>query len=40
MILCDIHPVQHARPSLHGDTLEHSEHSKDNVVKTGAAFTH
>ena len=26
MILCDIHPVQHARPSLHGDTLEHSQH--------------
>lgn len=30
---CESHPVQHVSPALHGDTLEHSQHGKQEVVK-------
>lgn len=29
------HPVQHVRPTLHGDALEHRQHGKQEVVKVG-----
>lgn len=31
------HPVQNISPALHGDTLENSEHGKQEVVKVGDA---
>lgn len=30
-------PVQHVRPSLHSDTLEHCQHGKQEVVEVGDA---
>lgn len=32
------HPVQHVCPALHGDTLKHCQHSKQEVVKVGDAI--
>lgn len=31
------YPVQHVRPALHGDALEHREHGEGKVVKVGDA---
>lgn len=31
------HVVEHGGPALHGDALEDSEHSKQDVVKLGDA---
>lgn len=33
-----IYPVQHFRPAFHGDALEHSQHSEQEVVKVGDAI--
>lgn len=31
------HPVQHVRPALHGDALEHGQHGEQEVVEVGDA---
>lgn len=31
------YPVENVGPALHGDTLEHSQHGEENVVKVGDA---
>lgn len=31
------YPVEDVGPALHSDTLEHSQHGKENVVKVGDA---